>query len=95
MSNKRAVWTKRIEAWRSSGESVAGFCRSHGLTYAQFVYWQRMLRAPSAESLALVPVMVETVAPSSSPIELALPNGVQVRCANVADAIAMARGWSC
>ena len=51
MSSKRAAWTKRIEAWRSSGESVAGFCRSHGLIYAQFVYWQRVLQAVQAGNL--------------------------------------------
>jgi hypothetical protein len=26
---------------------------------------------------------------------LILPNGVQVRCSHVSDALALARGWSC
>lgn len=91
MSDKRSEWAKRIEAWRSSGESVTGFCRAGGLNYAQFVYWQRVLRA--APTGALVPVMVEVTPPS--PIELDLPNGVRVRCTNVAEALVLARGWSC
>lgn len=95
MSSKRSVWTKRIEAWRASGESAAGFCRSHGVNYSQFVYWQRVLRAARPEAGALVPVMVDVVAASRPAIEVALPNGVCVRCTNVADAIALARGWSC
>jgi hypothetical protein len=32
---------------------------------------------------------------SPFPIELILPNGVQVRCSHVSDALALARGWSC
>lgn len=93
MSNKRSVWTKRIEAWRASGESAAGFCRARGVNYPQFVYWQRVLRA--ARAGALVPVVVDAVAASRPALEVALPNGVCVRCTHVADAIALARGWSC
>lgn len=92
MSSKRLTWTKRIEAWRASGESMAGFCRARGLRYAQFVYWQRVRAAPAG---ALVSVVVEVPAVLRSPIEIALPNGVQVRCTHVADALALTRGWSC
>ena len=95
MSSKRSVWTKRVEAWRASGESAAGFCRARGLTYAQFVYWQRALRVAQDDAGMLVPVMVEASETSRSPIEVMLPNGVQVRCTRVADALALARGWSC
>jgi hypothetical protein len=92
MSNKRTEWAKRIGAWRDSGESVTGFCRKRGLNYPQFVYWQRALRTTAG---ALVPVVIASAAPSRSPIELVLPNGVQARCTTVADALAVARGWSC
>jgi maltodextrin utilization protein YvdJ len=95
MSSKRLVWTKRIEAWRASGESAAGFCRARGLNRPQFVYWQRVLHAARPTSAALVPVVVAGSAVSPFPIELILPNGVQVRCSHVSDALALARGWSC
>ena len=91
MSDKRLAWTKRIAAWRASGESAMGFCRQRGLKYPQFVYWQRVLRGSSG---ALVPVVVDR-ATQVSAIELVLPNGVQARCLSVADALALARGWSC
>lgn len=92
MTDKRAQWAKRIEAWRASGESVTGFCRTRGLNYPQFVYWQRALRSRSG---VLVPVVVTSAMPSPSLIELVLPNGVQARCVTAADALALARGWSC
>jgi maltodextrin utilization protein YvdJ len=95
MSSKRLVWTKRIEAWRASGESAAGFCRARGLNRPQFVYWQRVLHTAHPTSAPLVPVVVTEPAVSPFPIELILPNGVQVRCSHVSDALALARGWAC
>ena len=80
MSDKRAVWAKRVAAWRSSGESAAGFCRTRGLSHAQFVYWQRALREVPSKSTGLVPVVVEATGSADAPIELRLPNGVQARC---------------
>ena len=73
MSNKRAVWRNRIDAWQNSGVSAAACCRSRSLEYSQFVYWQRVLRD---ETRSLVPVVVESagMAPALM-LELALPNG--------------------
>lgn len=56
-SSKAMVWSKRMAAWRASGELAAAFCRARGLAYAQFVYWQRRCTLPS---MPLVPVRVET-----------------------------------
>jgi len=99
MSSKRAAWRERLKAWQKSGESVAAFCRSRGVSYAQFVYWQRVLRTQREEGVSLVPVMVEAaIAPSASAlIEVALPSGVRVRVPRgcVAEAIALVRGLSC
>lgn len=95
MSSKRLVWTKRIEAWRASGESAVGFCRTRRLNHPQFVYWQRVLRTARPESAALVPVVVAGPVATSSAIELIFPNGVQVRCSSMADAAALVRSWSC
>lgn len=94
MSSKRSLWAKRIESWRESGQSAAGFCRSRGLPYSQFVYWQHRVRANG-----LVPV---TVVASPEPcavaaVELDLPNGVRVRLTSVsiAEVITLVRGVSC
>lgn len=76
MHGKAALWSKRIEAWRSSGESAAGWCRARGLSYSQFVYWQR-------RSSALVPVAIETPSPAQAgpvtDVEVVLPSGVRLR----------------
>ena len=99
MSSKRAAWRERLKAWQKSGESVAAFCRFRGVNYAQFVYWQRVLRMEREEGVSLVPVMVEAAVASSPSalMEVALPNGVRVRVPPgcVAEAIALVRGLSC
>jgi len=79
MSSKWEVWSKRVAAWRMSGESAMAFCRARGLPYSQFVYWQRRSSAK-----ALVPVVVEagalpTPAPSGMEVEIALPSGIRLR----------------
>lgn len=92
MSSKAAVWSTRVAAWRSSGESAAAFCRSRGLSYSQFVYWQRR-----SSTRALVPVMVEAGAPPAPAarvgMELALPSGVRlhVTALPLADVAALVR----
>lgn len=96
MSNKRAVWRNRIDAWQNSGVSAAAFCRSRSLEYSQFVYWQRALRD---ETRSLVPVVVESAGMAPALVlELALPNGVHVRVPSgfsVGEVIALVRGLSC
>ncbi|MBA8885605.1 IS66 family insertion sequence element accessory protein TnpA [Dokdonella fugitiva] len=76
MQGKATVWSKRIVAWRSSGESAAAYCRARGLSYSQFVYWQR-------RSSALVPVAIETrpaaQAESVAGVEVVLPSGLRLR----------------
>ena len=79
MSSKAAVWSKRVVAWRSSGESGMVFCRAHGLSYSQFVYWQRRSSAK-----VLMPVVVKagalpTPVPTVIDVELALPSGIRLR----------------
>lgn len=98
MSSKRTQWHERLKAWQKSGESVAGFCRSRGMNYAQFVYWQRVLRGERVERSSLVPVMVQSTVPSSPVvIEVVLPSGIRVRVPPgcVAESITLVRGLSC
>lgn len=79
MSSKAAAWSKRLAAWRASGESAAAFCRARNLAYAQFVYWQRRC---TPQAIPLVPVRVEASAVAvahGAQVELALPTGVRLR----------------
>lgn len=57
MSDKALEWRAHQAAWRSSGLTVAAYCRLQGLSYAQWMYWQRQLGAS-----ALIPIRVEASA---------------------------------
>lgn len=100
MADKQAVWLGRIEAWQASGESMAAFCRSQGLTYSQFIYWQGRLRTSArGDAPLLVPLVIrpEAVQVAHAPVELELPGGVCVRvaCSSMTDVIALVRGLTC
>ena len=97
MTSKTMMWRAHLAAWRSSGQSAAAFCRSQGLAYAQFVYWQRKL---SDETSAWVPVRVDGPAATTTSmlaLEWGLRNGVSLRVTGlgVADVVALVRGLSC
>lgn len=96
---KRSMWLKQMSAWRESGQSAAAFCRSCGLTYSQFIYWQRVVRTSPGEAPLLVPLVVKAEAMPAlhAPVELELPNGVRLRvpCASMTDVIALVRGLTC
>lgn len=49
-SEKEALWRERITAWKSSPETVAGFCGSHGLNEHTFRSWQKVIVARDAEN---------------------------------------------
>lgn len=86
MTNKRAMWQQRMQAWERSGQTRVAFCRAQRLNLATFDYWRRVLRTSGRD---LVPVVVNGAA--ALPVEIALPNGVRLRMA-VAD-VAHARAW--
>lgn len=95
MTEKAQVWRKRLAACRASGLSTAAFCREQGLSYAQYMYWQRRL---GDAGRGLVPVHVEAGAAAGAlSLEVTLAGGVvlRVREASVADVVALVRGLSC
>lgn len=48
MDGKRATraaqWRAHVSAWRSSGQTQAGYCAAHGLSASALGYWIRRLR---------------------------------------------------
>ena len=68
-----------IEAWRGSGDSVAGFCRANGIAAARVSRW--LARLDAAEPVRFHPVRVthEVDAAARAGIEVELPGGVTVR----------------
>ena len=44
---KRRVWAERLGRYRSSGQTVARFCASEGLSVHTFFYWSKRIAAAS------------------------------------------------
>ena len=93
-------WRTTFAMWRSSGLSVAAFCRSRDLNLSSFYRWRKILDdlARPAESLprsepdslpcpSFVPVRVIP----DAVIEVILPSGVQLRVPLSVDAPQLAR----
>jgi transposase len=42
-TRRSAFWRAHIGGWRKSGESIRGYCRTHGLSESGFHAWKREL----------------------------------------------------
>lgn len=88
--DKCALWSERIEQWRSSGLSRRAWCERSGINPHTFDYWRR--RQP-----ALLPIAVAPTAPAvvvtPSRVDIVLPNGITLHVTLEADAAAVAR-WA-
>ncbi len=75
-----AYWSGHIQVWQRSGLSQIAYCRRENLVAHQFTYWlsKSQSTAASVKSKAstsrFVPVTV--VAPTSSQLQITLPNGI-------------------
>ena len=69
-------WHQIIEGQRSSGLTVAAYCRDRGVTEGSFYTWKRRLRSPAKSNHSPARVFVEMKPPktsSSGAIEICLP----------------------
>ena len=89
MSSKAAsetlsgYWQQQIGTWEESGQSQQAFCKSHDLSYHQFLYWRRKFDGRSTENQspapsALVPVIYRPPSTAAG-LSLVLPNGLELR----------------
>jgi len=62
MSTLSQEWTEKIAVWRSSGLSIAAWCRQNAEGYHRFLYWRDRLKTQRA-------------APSGRFVELSLDHG--------------------
>jgi hypothetical protein len=46
MSPFHPEWTEKLANWRSSGLSIAAWCREHHEGYHRFRYWRQRLEGP-------------------------------------------------
>jgi len=68
MSALLQEWMEKFEDWRSSGLSIAAWCRQNAEGYHRFLYWRKRLEAQqSAPTGRFVEL---TLAPGQSPLRL-------------------------
>lgn len=70
---KSEEWERIVQEQRSSGLSIAAYCRERGISDSSFGYWSKRLEG-RVEQKARFAVVGET-----GKIELVFPNGVSVR----------------
>lgn len=66
-----------VEAWRHSGETLAGFCRTNGLAAARVSRWLARLETPP--EVPFHPVRLTQEVMAGAEIEVEVPGGVTVR----------------
>src|SRR3984957_6176405 len=78
---RREQWEKRIARWRTSGLSMAAYCREHEVNYAQLVWWRRCLqRDVTSPPLTLIPVLAPATSRSVIVGRLSGGVGIEVEC---------------
>jgi transposase-like protein len=81
-------WRELIDRQRRSGQSIAAFCRTHGISQPSFFSWRKRLRLYSdAPPSPFVPVQIDLASPlaHAAPIEIVLRSGACVRVSHGCD----------
>jgi transposase-like protein len=90
-SDREQFWRQTILQQRSSGQSIAQFCRSGGLSPASFYAWRRTLAEREPSPASTVPMFAPLRVVPDLGIEVVLPTGVIVRVPAGADLAAAAK----
>lgn len=57
-AEKRRLWQGRLDEWKDSGLTQAGYCRLHNLDARNFQYWKKRILPESCAAAALVEIPV-------------------------------------
>ena len=71
-------WRPIVVGQRTSGLTVAAYCRDRGITEGYFYTWKRRLRSPAKRNRSPKPAFVEVTPPrmvTAGTIEICLPDG--------------------
>jgi hypothetical protein len=81
VTEKQRLWQARLEAAHTSGLTLSEYARQHKLPLKQLYAWRFRLkhRPAPAEAAHHAFVRVDTKITARSPVEIHLPNGVQLR----------------
>jgi transposase-like protein len=84
--DREQFWRDLISRHQRSGQSVAAFCREHGVSQPSFFSWRKRLRLHNAPS-PFVPIQIDLSAPLAqpAPIEIVLRSGACVRVSRGCD----------
>ena len=93
-------WRTTFAMWRSSGLSVAAFCRSRNLNLSSFYRWRKILDDLDRPAATRTRSQPDSLPPQSfvpgrvipdAVVEVILPSGLQLRVPLSADAPQLAR----
>lgn len=71
-TQKSVFWQQHIRAWQNSGVTQTAYCRTHGLSLANFGYWRKRFADAPHPIPAMIPVIRESLAAG---IHLRSPGG--------------------
>jgi transposase-like protein len=69
-----------LERWRRSGDTIAAFARTHGLSAPRLYWWRRRLSAtpPAPDPRSEIRLAPATLVSAAATVEVRLPSGVVV-----------------
>src|SRR5437879_223444 len=89
-------WTERegraaVALWKRSGETLAAWARSSGLSRSRLSYWASRIEQPTSSPLTLAPVAVLATSAARGALTIELRSGRAVRVEGEFDDAALAR----
>ena len=65
---REPFWRDLIRRQRRSGQSIAAFCRDHGVSQPSFFSWRKRLRLQRGQPASpFVPVQIDLTSPHADP----------------------------
>ena len=76
---------RALSAWESSGESMSGFARRHGLSPQRLLWWRERLKAKrSPERVSLAPLVLRSIGESApGAVTIEVDGGIMVHVREV------------
>lgn len=81
-------WIKRVQECRSSGQTIAAWCKEHNIRQSSYFYWLKRIRQTACEALPaiqegdhpIVPLTLPTSAVDFGPMDEDPSPGIVVHC---------------
>ncbi len=85
-SNQVALWSERIAACRSSGQTVSQWCKAEGISLSTYYGWQRKLleQLTAQETVCFAEISVPQT-PSSNVVATLRAGEIRIELSNRAD----------